>query len=301
MARNLSDIINEIGKEAKIVRDCEFDELYLVGKPFPEGKKTVSFLGAAKFIPGFLNYDIDGVLCTQEIADELESVYHGGIAVVEEPKTVFFEIHNHLAITTAEAAPNHIAESAIIHPTAVIEDHDVTIGENTEIRANAVVLAGSKIGDDCIIREGCIIGTPAFYYYGSGSRKKLVVSSGTVEIGNNVELHTNVIVEKGVLGGATKIGDNTKIDNGCIIGHDSKVGNDVTIAGGSTLAGGVELGEGCFLGIGVNVSPYVSCGKGAKISSGAVVTKDVSDDTQASGNFAIPHDKFIQHIKNISK
>lgn len=301
MERNLSEVIDAISRDAIIIRDCQFEELYLVGKPFPDNRKTISFLGASKYIQDFLNYDIKGVLCSEEIAGELKKVYQGGIAIVSEPKTVFFEIHNYLASTQEHAETNQIAQSAKIHPSVIIEDNDVVIGENTEIMAHTVIKAGSRIGSDCVIREGCIIGAPAFYYYGSGDDRKLVISSGTVVVGNNVELHTNVVVEKGVLGGSTAIGNNTKIDNNCLVGHDSQIGQDVTMAGASTIAGGVELGDGCFLGVGVSVSPYVRCGNRSKISSGAVVTKDVPDDTQASGNFAILHEKFIQHIKSISK
>ena len=167
--------------------------------------------------------------------------------------------------------------------------------------ANVVVKAGSKIGSDCTIGEGCVVGAPAFYYFGSGNNKKMVISTGTVDIGNNVDLHTNVSVEKGVLGGSTRIGNNTKIDNHCLIGHDSVLDENVTIAGKSILAGGVELGNECFLGVGVTIAPSVKCGKQTKISSGAVVTKDVPDYMHVSGNFAIPHDRFIEHIKKISK
>lgn len=301
MERSLSGVISSISREAIIIRDCQFDELYLVGKPFPENRKTISFLGASKYISEFLRYDIKGVLCTKEIADELKHKFTGGIVVVDEPKTVFFEIHNYLASEKTDRETNRIAPSAKIHPTAIIENHNVVIGDHSEIMANVVVKSGSVIGCDCIIHEGCVIGSPAFYYYGTGEGRKLVVSSGTVTIGDNVELHTSVTVEKGVMGGSTVVGNNTKIDNLCLISHDSQIGKNVTIAAGTALAGGVVLGDDCFLGVGVSMAPYVKCGKRTLISSGAVVTKDVPDNTQASGNFAIPHDKFIQHIKSISK
>lgn len=301
MERKLSDVLRELSREATIIRDCQFDDLYLVGKPYPEDKKTISFLGAPKFISDFLSYDINGVLCTKEIADEVAAVYQGGIAVVDEPKTVFFEIHNYLVSIESNAKPNVIAESAIIHPSVIIEDHDVVIGDCTEIMANAVVKSGSRIGCNCIIREGCVVGSPAFYYYGSNSNKKLVTSSGTAVIQNNVELHTNVTVEKGVMGGATIIGENTKIDNTSLIGHDSVIGHNVTIAASATLAGGVRIGNNSFLGVGVTIAPYVNCGERVKLSAGSVVTKDVPDDLHESGNFAIPHDKYLKHIKAISK
>lgn len=290
-----------IPAQCKLIKDCSFDQLYLVGKPYPKNKKVVTYLGNAKFIPSFLNYDISGVICTEDIAEELACQFDGGVLVTNEPKTAFFEINNYYAEYEKEEVPNCIAQSAVIHPSAIIEDCNVQIGENTVIMANAVVKSGSKIGNGCVIHENCVIGSPAFYYYMAGDVKKSVISTGTVTIEDNVELHTSVTVEKGVMGGSTRIGYNTKIDNLCLIGHDSQLGIDVTIAAGSTLAGGVVLKDGCFLGVGVTVAPNVVCGVNAFFSSGSVVTKDVDDNTHESGNFAIPHDKFVKHIKMISE
>ena len=287
--------------EVSIWRDCSFEALYLVGKPYPNGKHTVSFLAVPKYIPEFLGYDIDGVICTKEAAAALDGVYEGGIAVCTDPKTAFFEIHNYYAKKNASAAPAQIDETAQIHPTAIIAGHDVVIGAHTEIRPHVVIEAGTTIGSGCVIREGCVLGAPAFYYYGTGDRKTAVISTGTVEIGNNVELHTQVVVEKGALGGPTRIGSNTKIDNLCLIGHDSQVGENVTIAGSTTLAGGVEIGDGSTLGVGVTVAPYVKCGKDVKFSVGAAASKDVPDGMHVSGNFAIEHSKYLKHIKSIAK
>ena len=300
MKRNLTDACNNVECSATIIRDCSFDQLYLVGKPFPYGKKTVSYIADTKYIKQFSEYDIDGVICTPEVADALKNEYNGGIVVTSNPRVLFWQIHNYYAKTNSEKKEKRIAETAIIHERAIIDDN-VSIGENVIICANTVIKEGTVIGDDCIIREGCVIGAPAFYYYGKGEEKKPVISSGSVEIGNNVELHTSVTVEKGVMGGATKIGDNTKIDNLSLIGHDSIIGKNVTIAAGSTLAGGVELGDDAFLGVGVTIAPYVKCGAGVKLSAGAVATKNIPAGFHASGNFAIPHDKYLNHIKEISR
>ena len=298
---SMTEACKHTTEDVASVRDCNFDVLYLVGKPYPTGKATVSFLAASKYIPGFLEYDIAGVICTEEVAAALGDVYTGGIAICSNPKTAFFEIHNYYAEENTVAMPTVIDKTAQIHPTAIVEDHDVIIGANTEIYANAVIKAGTVIGKDCIIRESCVIGGPAFYYYGSGDAKKPVISTGTVEIGNNVELHAHVIVEKGALGGATRIGSNTKIDNLCLIGHDSQVGENVTMAGSSTLAGGVEIGDNSTLGVGVTIAPYVKCGKDVKLSVGAAASKSIPDGMQASGNFAIEHKKYLKHIKHIAE
>lgn len=294
--------INRVSEETvELFREGNFDTVKLIGKEQKVNGTTITFLGDKKYIESFLNTPTDCVICTEEIAQIIGEKYNGGIAYSSNPKTSFFEVHNYLAEKSKVIKENEIASSAIVHPNAIIEDYNIMIGENTIICANAVIKSGTIIGNDCVLREGVIVGTPGFYYFGEGEKKKLVMSTGRVCIGNNVELHPKTIIEKGVLYGDTIIGDNTKIDNLTLIGHDSNIGSDCIIAGNTTFAGGVEFGNGAFAGVGVSVAPYVKIGEFAKLSSGAVVTQNVNANSHVSGNFAVEHSKYIKHIKEISK
>ena len=297
----LSEIKNICNEHIEIINDCEFNNLYLVGKDFDSEKDSISFIGSDKYIEDFFAYDIKGAICTEEVARKLKESYRGGIAVCQNPKTVFFEIHNHLGNINLKWNNTYIDKTAKIHETAIVSDKGVFIGKNVVIYPNAVIKEGTYIGDNSIIREGCIIGGPAFYYYGENEGRKLVLSTGTVKIGNNVELHSNVVVEKGVMGGETLIDDNSKIDNGVVVGHDVKIGKNCTIAGNADIAGGVKIGANTFFGVLTAVAPNIVIGENAKLSSGAVVTKDVAEGEHVSGNFAIEHRAYIKHIKEISK
>lgn len=294
------DIQENIESKINIIRDCNFEHGYLVGKPFDESIKLISYIGDTKYIEDFLKYDIAGVICTQEVADEL-TLYSGGVAVTDNPKTAFFEIHNYIAAQCDGDFDSIISEDAVIHERAIIADKNVKIGANTSIAANVIIKEGTVIGDNCIIREGCVLGSPAFYYYGEGDNRSLVQSSGGVLIGNNVELHTTCIVEKGVMFGNTIIGDNTKIDNGVIVGHDTQIGRNCTVAGNALFAGSVIVEQNSFIGVSVAISPGVRLGHNVKVSSGAIVTKNVPEETHVSGNFAIEHDKYVKHIKAIGR
>lgn len=297
----LSDIVKICSDLLEIVSDCDFDSLYLVGKEFEENRKYISFVGSSKYIEDFYKYNISGVICTEEVAEIIKNDYQGGIAVTHNPKKAFFEIHNQLGNQRLKCEETYIDATANICKGAIIAENNVYIAENVDIYSNVIIKEGTYIGKNSIIREGSVLGGPAFYYFGEGNERKLVNSTGTVRIGNNVELHANVIVEKGVMYGETLIGDNSKIDNNVVIGHDSKVGKNCTIAGNSILAGGVVLEEDTFLGVSATIAPNVTVGRGGKISSGAVVTKNVAKGKHVSGNFAIEHDRYIDHIKDISK
>lgn len=297
----LSEICKICEEETIVLKEGNFETVKLLGKEKVIPKSAVTFLGEKKYIDCFFLERIECVICTEEIAKMIESIYNGGIAISQNPKTSFFEIHNYVARKDMVKSENSIDETAIIHPTAIIEEADIKIGKNTVIGAYSVIKRGTTIGNDCIIREHVIIGTPAFYYYGKETKKRLVESTGGVRIGNNVELHPHTVIEKGVIYGDTVIGNNTKIDNLVLVGHDSKIGKNCIIAAGTTFAGGVDFGVEAFAGVGVVIAPNVNIGNGAKLSSGAVVTKNVSSNEHVSGNFAVPHNKLIQHIKRIIK
>ena len=297
----LSDVKTCCKDGLQIMRDCEFEYTYLIGKPQKENAKVISFVGSPKFVDGLFEYETAGVICTPDVYEVIKDTYKGGIALADNAKTAFFEIHNYLAVQYREDIDTYIDPTVDIHPTAVIAEKNVYIGKNVTICAYSVIKEGTKIGDDTIIREGTVIGGPAFYYYGEKDERKLVSSTGGVKIGNNVEIHANCIIEKGVMFENTIIGDNSKIDNCVVVGHDTKIGKDCTVAGNSIFAGGVTLKDDVFVGVSATVSPNVVIAEKAKISSGAVVTKNVPAETQMSGNFAIEHRSFIKHIKSISK
>lgn len=297
----LSEISNVYTGELELVKDVEFDRPYLVGKPYNKGFRFISFVSDQKYIDAFLNCDIKGLICTRSVYEEIKNRYHGGILIAENPKTAFFEAHNYIARQSSGNQKTVIDKTSCIDEQAIIAPKNVSIGKNTIICANTVIKEGVQIGDNCIIREGCVIGTPAFYYYGDGEERRRVESAGGVVIGNNVELHANVVIEKGVMFGNTYIGDNTKIDNLSLIEHDCFFEENCTIAGMVAVAGGVKAEKNLYIGVGVSIAPNVSIGPDAKLSAGAIVTKDVKEEERVSGNFAIPHNQFIKHIKNISE
>lgn len=292
------DVKDKIKSEMNIVKDCEFERGYLVGKTFDKSVGTISFLGDTKYIDSFMKYDIKGVICTQEVANFLLE-YNGGVAITDDPKTTFFEIHNYIAEQNKNEFDSIIDSSAIIHERAIIANKNVRIGANTIIAANAVIKEGTLIGDNCSIQEGTIIGESAFYIYGNEKERKEVKSSGGVIIKNNVIIHANSTICKGVLGGDTVLKENVAMDSHVFIGHDCNVGSNVVLAAGTALGGWSKIGDDCFLGVNSSVAPGKIIGNGCKLSIGTVVTTNISSEKHISGNFAIEHNKYIAHIKKL--
>lgn len=296
--------IKNFKNECIIKRDCEFDVLGLIGKTYPDHVKRVCFLEDSKYVNEFLNDNMSGVICTEKIALEILHKFSGGICISDKPRSTFFGFHNYLVSNSnyyESKNETRIDIGSNIHKSASIEDHRVSIGKNVSIAANVVIHAGVVIGDNVFIREGSVIGAPAFYYFIDDYERKLVQSAGTVLIENEVEIHSCVVVCKGVLGGQTVIRESSKIDSHVFIGHDTKIGKQCTVAANTTFGGGACIGDNVFVGVSASFAPNVQVGNNVKISMGSIVTKNVQDNMQVSGNFAIDHKSFIKHIKKISK
>lgn len=59
------------------------------------------------------------------------------------------------------------------------------------------------------------------------------------------------------------------------------------------------IGDNVWIGPGVTITNGIEVGNKASISIGSVVTKSVNDGSTVTGNFAIDHSKFIEHMKTI--
>jgi serine O-acetyltransferase len=92
---------------------------------------------------------------------------------------------------------------------------------------------------------------------------------------------------------AAKIGSRFFIDHGMgvVIGETTEIGNDVTLYHGVTLGGTSwtkgkrhpTLGDGVIVGAGAKILGPIEIGKGAKVGSNSVVTKEVPDGATVVG------------------
>ncbi len=140
-------------------------------------------------------------------------------------------------------------KNLFIHPTAVV-DGAAIIGEGTKVWHFAHVMAGARIGKDCVLGQNVFIG------------RNVVVGDG-VKIQNNVSLYEGVTLEDYVFCGPSMVFTN-------VINPRSEITRKHELKP-TLVKRGASLGANCTLICGVTIGRY------AFIGAGATITKDVPD------------------------
>ncbi len=279
----------------RLLCDGEFD-IFGVLTTCGQGKKVFSYINDERYQRELVNSDISCIVCTKELLESLPDNIKG-IIVAENPGETFWKIHS---IQKVIKFATSIGNNCQISDKAYIAKENVVIGNNVIIEEFVSIKEGTKIGDNCVIRAGSIIGGEGFQLQiGCGDTYSVVKHLGSVLIGDNVELQQSVCVDKALFSwDSTVIGDGTKIDNLVHIGHAAKVGKNCKIAAGVILGGSLVTEDNIWFGINATIRNNIIIEKNADISMGSVVTKEVGRDKKVSGNFAIDHNKFIENLKH---
>lgn len=240
------------------------------------------------------------VITTPEIAERVDDRF--AIALSDDPDSSHADVHAACAEIHAvrlREQSNKIDESAEIDPSASIAAYGVEIGARTSIGANVVIAPGTVIAHDCVIHSGTVVGVSGFNAAIIAGRRRIIAQVGGVRIGPFVELLANCCIARASFVGDTVIGEETIADNLVYIAHDVQIGRRVQICALANILGRSIIGDNCYIGPSSVVSNGVQIGRGAKVSLGAVATQSVAPGTTVSGNFAIDHDRFLQHIRTI--
>jgi len=166
------------------------------------------------------------------------------------------------------AAKAQLGEQVSIGPFSTVEE-DVVIGDGTWIGPRVHVASGSRLGKNCKVFPGAVVGGPPqdLKYKGEPT---------TLEVGDNT-----VIRECVTLNRATAETGRTVIGNDCLfmaythVGHDCRVGNNVIIANCAPLGGHVHLADFVIVGGLTPVHQFVHVGEHVMIGGGFRVVKDI--------------------------
>lgn len=264
-------------------------------------ENTLTFLDSEAFLQEVANNTcVSGVLINATLASKLQKLRSDIQCIIsEEPRYDFFYLHNRIAELNLKhnKYDSIVDDSAIVHKSAYVSEHNVKIGKNTIIQPNVTILRDVEIGENCIIQAGSVLGSEGFEYKYTSKGILPVIHDGKIFIGNDVHIGANTCIDKGFSYKHTRIEDEVKIDNLIHVAHSVHIKKGAFIIAGTVLGGSTTIEESTWLSINTSIAPGITVKKNGFVSIGAVVTRDVDEDQQVTGNFAIPHKSFLKLLK----
>jgi UDP-3-O-[3-hydroxymyristoyl] glucosamine N-acyltransferase len=246
-------------------------------------EETVSLINACP---------ISLIVCSPEYKDRIQASF----VVSDQPRLDFLRV---IARFFAPPSPKGVSPSAQIDPAARIGvgvsvgahsviGPEVTIGDGTIILENVVLAGKVSVGERCVVKSNSVVGEEGFgFAYNEFGVPEHFPHIGSVEIGSDVWIGACSTVERATID-RTVIGSNCKIDDLVQIGHNCQVGEKSLVMAGSIICGGAILGKGCWIAPNTTVKEKVRLGDRAYTGLGAVVIRDVPDNTVVVGNPARP-------------
>jgi bifunctional UDP-N-acetylglucosamine pyrophosphorylase/glucosamine-1-phosphate N-acetyltransferase len=190
-----------------------------------------------------------------------------------------------------------IAGVTFVDPTSTYIEADVRIGRDTIIHPNTHLQGNTKIGEDCVVGPNSLVRDTQM-----GDRCKVVASvleeailEDEVDIGPFGHLRKGAHLAQGVHMGNFGEVKNSYLGPGVKMGHfsylgDATLGENVNVGAGTITCNydgktknKTIIGDNTFIGSDTMLVAPLALGDGARTGAGAVVTKDVPDDTLAVG------------------
>jgi UDP-N-acetylglucosamine acyltransferase len=158
------------------------------------------------------------------------------------------------------------------------------LGERVTVGPHAVLLGPCRIGDDCWIGPGCVIGTPPEITSALHNRAwDGELAHCGVEIGPRTVIRELTTIQQGSVR-PTRIGADCWLLNKVYVPHDCHIGDGVTLSATVSLGGHVRVGADANLGMNAVVHQGRVIGHGAMVGMGSAVTRDVPPYAKAFGN-----------------
>jgi UDP-3-O-[3-hydroxymyristoyl] glucosamine N-acyltransferase LpxD len=189
----------------------------------------------------------------------------------------------------------HIEDNVKIGPHCQIGDN-VYIGFGTQLMSGAKIVRNTKIGNNCIIRENSVIGGFGFgIVKDNHDNNYRIPYLGGVVIGNFVEIGSLNTVCSGTIK-PTVLKDYVKTDDHVHIAHNDSVEKNSIITAGVIISGNVIVEKNVWLGANASIIQGRTINENSLVGIGAVVTKDIPEQTVVAGNPA----RSIEDFKKIN-
>lgn len=170
-----------------------------------------------------------------------------------------------------------IGNNVKIYPHVFIGD-DVVVGDNTILHPNVKLYAGTRIGKNCELHAGTVVGSDGFGFapQEDGSYKT-IPQLGNVIIEDFVSIGANTVIDCAtMLGDSTLIRQGVKLDNLIQIAHNVEIGRNTVIAAQSGVSGSTKLGENCLIAGQVGIAGHLVLANQTSIGAKAGISKSIT-------------------------
>ena len=232
------------------------------------------------------DFPADGGPALLKVADPY-AAYASIAALFEEPEGIVPGVHPSALVGRGVALGKdvHVGARVVIGDRAVLGDRasvgsgcfigrGVRVGAGTRLGACVTLLAGTSIGERCIVQSGTVVGSDGFGYVKEGGGHRRIPQLGGVRIEDDVEIGANCTVDRGSLAD-TRIGRGTKIDNLVQIAHNVDVGEHVLIVAQVGVSGSTLIGDGAVVAGQVGIVGHIEIGAGVRIGAQSGVSKSI--------------------------
>lgn len=180
-----------------------------------------------------------------------------------------------------------LGSGCVIGPQAFIGRH-VQVGEETELKTRAAVMDYCRIGRDCALQPGCVVGSDGFGYETVDGEHLRSPQIGIVFLEDHVDIGSNTTIDRARFS-ETRIGAGTKIDNLVQIAHNVRIGKGCFLASQVGIAGSSTLGDYVFLGGRAGVSGHLKVGDFSRIGGSTIVYQNLPAKSFVYGDPAMPY------------
>ena len=187
------------------------------------------------------------------------------------------EIHSTAIVSSDAKIGNNVSIGANVYigPNCVI-------GENSCIQPNVSMVCNVKLGSNCNIFPGTVLGSDGFGYAPTKNGYVKIEQLGSLVIGDNVEIGAGCTIDRGALDD-TIIHDGVKLDNQIHIAHNVDLGKNSAIAACCAIAGSTVIGENFRMGGLSGVLGHLSITDNVSVGAHTLITKNISEGGEYIG------------------
>ena len=207
---------------------------------------------------------------------EFEELITKKCIVVNNP-LIFYILFNEYQKNNNKKLNTIITNKELVSEKSYISEFNVFIGKNTIIHPNVTILSDVRIGDNCIVKPGAVIGGDGAEYKNIDGEVVSIKHDGKVIIGNNVSIGSNTCIDKGIFQD-TIISDNVRIDNLCQIAHNVTIKDNTYVLANSTICGSTLVKKNCLIYPSSTIINGITIEKNNTIGLGSTQVRSTKED-----------------------